>query len=187
MKTLVISLVLVLIAAVTQAQNVIELNETKVEYNPLFSKMTQRGNMYIMKVNENHNGQLEKDPMAFLNKNFDIKEFIAYVKDNNQNYDSYEVNFTSNKGVLMAEYDKFGNLDYITHKFKDITLPYAVTQKIFLENEGWSVVKNMHIGSGKDGRIDKAYYKVTMQNGKQKKNIKIDATPGEAYQVASKM
>lgn len=187
MKTLIISLVLVLAAAVTQAQGVIELNETRVDYNPLFSEMTQRGNLYIMKVSENYKGGFEKDPMTFLNKNFDIKEFISFVKDNNQEYDSYEVNFTSNKGALKAKYDQFGNLEYITHRFRDITLPHALTQKIFLENEGWSVVKNMHVGSGKNGKIDKAQYIVTMENGKKKKNIKIDATPGQRFAVASKM
>ncbi|HSI70028.1 MAG TPA: hypothetical protein VK941_07335 [Gillisia sp.] len=173
MKTLAISLVLVLAAAMSHAQGLIELNETRVDYSPLFSEITQQGNMYIMKVRENRSGEFEKDPLTFLNKNFNVQQFIALVND--QDYDSYQVSFKSNKGDLRADYDKEGNLEYVSHRFKNIAMPYPLMQKLYKENEGWSVVKNVHVAYGKDGKIDRSFYKVTLKNGKQERRLKIDA------------
>lgn len=173
MKTLIISLVLILSAAITHSQEVIELKETRVDYNPLFAEMTNYGDTFIMHIKHNHNGEFEKDPISFLEKNFNVKQFIAHVQD--RDYDSYRVSFRSNKGELKAEYDREGNMEWMSHRFKNIVLPYELTQQIFLDNQGWSVVKNLHVASGRDGKINKSFYKVTMKNGKQKKNIKIDA------------
>lgn len=182
MKTLAISLVLVLAAAVSHAQGIIELNETRVDYSPLFSEMTQQGNLYYMKVKEKHVREFEKDPLTFLDKNFNAKQFIALVKD--KDYDSYQVNFKSKKGDLRAEYDKTGNLEYVFHKFKNIAMPNPVMQKLYMENEGWSVIKNVHIAYGKKGNIDKSFYKVTLKNGKQERKVKIDAPQAERFAVA---
>ncbi|MCM4159812.1 hypothetical protein FHG64_15795 [Antarcticibacterium flavum] len=173
MKTLAISLVLFLAAAVSQAQGIIELNETRVDYNPMFSEMTRHGNSYIMKVREDHSREFEKDPLTFLNNNFNIRQFISLIDESN--YDSYIVTFRSNKGNLNAEYDMDGNLESISHRFKNVAMPYSLIQQVFRDNEGWSVVKNSHIAYGKNGKIDRSYYKVTLKNGRQVKKVKIDA------------
>lgn len=184
MKTLVISLVLVLAAAITHAQGIIELNETRVDYNPLFSEISQQGDMYIMKVRENRSGEFETDPVAFLNRHFDARQFITLVGD--RDYDSYQVSFRSNKGELRADFDKEGDIENVSHRFKNVTLPYPLIQKLFLDNQGWTIVKNIHVAYGKDGKIDKSFYKVTLQNGKQKKKLKIDATQDGRFAVVNR-
>jgi hypothetical protein len=185
MKTLAISLVLVLAAAISQAQGIIELNETRVDYSPLFSEMTQNGNTYIMKVRENHSREFEKDPITFLRKNFNAPKFISLV--NNMDYDSYQVNFRSNKGDLYAEYDRNGNLGIISHRFKNVAMPYPLMQQLYIDNKGWSVVKNVHIAYGKKGKIDRSFYKVTLKNGKQERKLKIDAPQVDRLAVADRL
>lgn len=181
MKTLAISLVLLLAASISQAQGIIELNETRVDYSPLFSEMTQHGNLYYMKVKENYVREFEKDPVTFLNKNFDAQQFISLIND--RDYDSYHVNFKSRKGDLRAEYDRTGNLEYVFHKFKNIAMPNPVMKQLYKENEGWSVVKTVHIAYGKKGKLDRSFYKVTLKNGKQERKVKIEAPQADRLAV----
>ncbi len=185
MKTLAISLLLFLAAATLQAQEIIELNETRVDYSPLFSEMTQQGNTYIMKVRENHSREFEKDPLTFLRKNFNVLQFISLVKASD--YDAYIVSFRSNKGSLNAEYDMDGNLEYISHRFRNVAMPYSLIQQVFKENEGWNVVKNVHVAYGKKGKIDRSFYKVTLKNGRQERKIKIDAPQVDRLAAADRL
>lgn len=184
MKTLAISLVFVLAAAISHAQGIIELNETRVDYSPLFSEMTQNGNTYIMKVRENHSREFEKDPITFLNKNFNARQFISLLND--RGYDSYHVSFKSRKGDLFAEYNKDGSLEFISHRFKNVMMPYPLMQQLYTDNKGWSVVKNVHIAYGKKGKIDRSFYKVTLKNGKQERKLKIDAPQVDRLAVADR-
>ncbi len=65
-------------------------------------------------------------------------------------------------------------------------MPQPVMQQLYLDNEGWSVVKNVHIAYGKNGKIDKSFYKVTLKNGKQERKVKIDAPQADRFAVADR-
>lgn len=183
MNTLVTFIVLALTATVCNAQGIIELKEAKVEASPLPYEMSRDGNSFSVNIKEKYAGEFELNPMSFLERNFDIDHFIAYTKD--FDYDAYEVSFVSSKGKLVVRYNDEGEVVKSRFKFKDVTIPYALIQQTYLDNKGWSLVKNKYVGREKAGKSKEAYYLLTMQLGKDKKQIKVDATAGFRTEIAN--
>lgn len=169
MKTLIISIALVLVAGISQAQ-IIELEEARVSFSPV-SLIDE--NSFSVTVRENYTGEFEKDPLAFMKNNFDIREFISQLQG--KDYESYLVSFRSRKGELQAEFDKVGNLLSTNQRFENIALPLDICHQLYREHKGWTMVKNVHIASSKKDVVNKDLYRITMRNGKEKKNLKIDA------------
>lgn len=179
MKTLIFSIVLVLCAGFSQAQ-IIELEEARLSYNPV---ALDAANSFKVTVNENYIGEFEKDPLAFMKNNFDIQEFISQVES--EDYDYYLVSFRSRKGELRAEFDKVGNLLNTNQRFENILLPNDICHQLYRDHKGWEMVKNIHIGRSRNGVVNKDLYRITMMNGKQKKNLKIDAQKDNRTAMAS--
>lgn len=179
MKTLVIFILLGFSAVMTNAQGVIELNEARVDYNPLFTQVKHNGNMFTAQIKESYLGQFEQDPMDFVKQNFDVNQLIAETDD--KKYDSYFVSFKSRKGELKVNYDKKGNIVNAFQRFKNVPLPQAVAQQLFKENKGWSMTKNVHVASERNGKLNRDFYRITMENGKDRKKVKLDA--GEAREI----
>ncbi|UJH92052.1 hypothetical protein LZ575_05455 [Antarcticibacterium sp. 1MA-6-2] len=182
MKTLVIFLFLGFSALITNAQGVIELNEARVDYNPVFTQVTHKGNTFTAQIKESYLGQFEKDPMAFMKENFNVNQLIAQT--NNKDFDAYIVSFRSRKGELKVNYDKEGNIVNAYQRFKNVSLPQAVAQQLFRENKGWSMVKNVHVAFGRNGEVDKDFYRITMENGKDRKKVKLDTKEARELGVA---
>lgn len=184
MKTLVIFLVLAFATAAGNAQELIELQEARVNYNPLSSSATKVGNAFSYTVVETYRGEFEKDPLGFVKKHFDIQQIINEFADNN--YSSYEISFKSRKGSLLAEYDQNGKLVSTSQKFKNIALPNIICHQLFREHKGWAMVDNAHIAKSRNGKIKQNYYRITMQNGNKKRNVKIDAMAPVSNALVSK-
>ncbi len=181
MKTLII-LTLALTAFAVRAQEVTVLDEARIVYAPLSATITQQGDSYIYKINEGHNEQFAKDPIAFMKANFNIHNFIAEVA--NKNYDSYQVTFKSTNGLLVADYDKKGELLNTRQNFKNVVLPLDIRRDLHNTYKGWTLVKTKYTAKTKGEIIDKATYSVSLANGKQKENLKIDGK-NRAMVVAS--
>ena len=169
MKTLIFSIALVLCAGFSQAQ-IIELDEARVSFSPV-SLIDE--NSFSVTVRENYAGEFEKDPLAFMKNNFDIREFISQLQG--EDYESYLVSFRSRKGELRAEFDKVGNLLATNLRFENIALPLDICHLLYREHKGWTMVKNVHIARSKKDVVNKDLYRITMRTGKEKKNLKIDA------------
>lgn len=182
MKTLVIFLLLGFSTVLTNAQGIIELNEARVDYNPVFSQVSYNGNTFTAQIKESYLGQFEKDPMGFMKENFDVHQLIAQI--NNKKYDAYYVSFRSKKGELKVNYDKEGNIVNAFQRFRNVSLPQAVAQQLFKENKGWSMTKNVHVAYGRNGNVDKDFYRITMENGKDRKKVKLDAKAARDLGVA---
>lgn len=182
MKTLVTFLLLGFSAVLTNAQGIIELNEARVDYNPVFSQVSQNGNKFTAKIKESHRGQFEQDPLTFMMENFDVNQLIAQMEG--KKFDSFLVSFKSRKGELKVNYDKEGNIVNAFQRFKNIALPQAVAQQLFRENKGWSMTENLHVASAKNGKVQKDYYRITMENGKERKKVKLDAKAARELGVA---
>lgn len=182
MKTLVIFLLLGFSAVMTNAQGVIELNEARVDYNPVFSQVSQSGNTFTAQIKESYLGQFEQDPMGFMKENFNVHQMIAQI--NNKKFDEYSVSFRSKKGELKVNYNKNGEIINAFQRFRNVPLPQAVAQQLFKENKGWSMVKNVHVAYGRNGNVDKDFYRITMENGKDRKKVKLDASEARELGVA---
>lgn len=169
MKTLVFSFVLALCAGFGQAQ-ITQLDEARLTYNP---ETLNAANHFKVTVLENYAGEFEKDPLAFMENNFDILDLISQVKSGD--YETYLVSFRSRKGEFRARFDKVGDLLDTNLKFKNILLPMDLCHQLYRDHKGWAMVKNVHIARNKNGVVKKDFYRITMKNGKEKKNLKIHA------------
>lgn len=182
MKTLMINLVVILMAAFTNAQEITELKEAKVGFSPLFSDVERDGDNFSLKVNEAYVMEFEKDPVLFMQNYFDIQEFMNQVK--REKYDSYQVSFVSRKGKLKADFNGNGELVRSKSVFKNTLLPEELREKLYRENKGWAMTKNVHITRIGSGRLNQDFYKIRLKNGKEQKNIIFEA-PVKASGIVS--
>ncbi len=169
MKTLIFSIVLVLCAGYSQAQ-ITDLEEVRLSISPVDLNVA---NSFKVTIPENYVGEFEKDPLAFMKNNFDIREFISQVQS--EDYETYLVSFRSRKGELRAEFDKVGDLLSTNQRFENILLPMDICHQLYREHKGWAMVKNAHIARSRNGVVNKDLYHITLMNGKEKKKLKIDA------------
>lgn len=184
MKTLLVYLVLTVCAGVMHAQEITELKEAKVGFEPLSSELIQNEDGYSYKVNEAYAGEFENDAVGFMNTYFDIDTFIDLMKD--KNYVSYQVTFVSGKGQLLASFDKQGNLKKTSQRFKNILLPEALREDIYRDHPGWTMVKNVHRSYGSGDIIEKDLYRIKLKKGNNAKIIKINALQGGQSEVVSR-
>ena len=180
MKTLIFYLVL-LIVGTSQAQEFTELKEAKVGFSPMLSDVERNGNKFSFTIKESFVGEFEKDPLAFMESNFSLDGLISELK--HEEYENYEVSFITQKGVLKADFDKEGNLVKSTSRFKNILLPTVVRHDLYRNYKGWAMTKNIHIYLSKKGTVEKNYYKINLENGKDRKRIIVQA-PVEETEVA---
>jgi len=172
MRTLIVLLLLVGFISTSQAQKITQLEEAKVSFAPKAIKISSNLDNYVFTVKENFAGEFIKNPMAFMQENFDINTFITSI--DNDDYEEFLVTFKSSKGYLEANYDKEGTLVKTSQSFKDIVLPLNVRRELYKNHTGWTMVQNKYLASGKGDRIDKEVYKIKIENGNKRQNIKID-------------
>ncbi len=188
MKTIIFLSAFVLWASVGQAQEVTKLNEVKVNYSPQITEISQNGSVFTIKIKPRGVNNFVSNPIGFLNDNFDIHKFIDLVSiegdDPDEEYDSYEVQLRSTKGFMIANYDGEGHLISTRQNFKDIVLPYPLRIQVYNANKGWSMKKNKYTANTKGVILTKAIYNLTLINGKQKRNIKINALDKDYGAVA---
>ena len=169
MKALTIMLLLCFIGN-AQAQKVIQLSEARVNYSPEMKLTGNLDNLEI-KVKEDYAGQFSQNPIKFMEDNFNIHDLIGSLDA--KSYDQFDVKFKSNKGYLMASFDKNGELIRTSQKFRDIALPNELSQQLVRDFKGYSMVKNKYVASGKGNTITKQHYLITLKNGKDKQNVKL--------------
>lgn len=172
MKKHIIILVLTLMTVAVHSQGVIELKETTLNYNPVTYDIVESGNTFALNIKENSTGEFEKNPMAFMEKHFNIHSLINQIGD--RGYDTYRVVLKSRKGALNAEYDKAGTLLYANLKFTNVLIPYELQRKLYQDYKGWEMVKNQHIAKEKEGVAKIDFYRVKMKKGNKTKNLKFD-------------
>ena len=182
MKTLIIYLAFFVWTGALYAQ--IELEETKVGFAPLSSEIVEDGNSYSFTIRETYQGEFEARPMAFMKENFSMKEFIAVV-DKEGKYDGYQVSFRSDKGALQADFDADGNLLSSSERFKNVVLPRDLQKQLYNDHKGWTMVKNIRVTRGNNGGINKTVYRIKLENGAQKKNVKFHGNDLEGSEVVA--
>ena len=172
MKTLIFSLLLIVATSIGYAQQITQLEEAKVGFAPLDSKISRDGDSFSYLVKEAYAGEFTKDALGFMKANFNIQNFIA--ENSNASYDSYVVTFTSEKGFLEADFDKEGNLVKTFQKFQDIALPLDIRRAVYMANKGWTMTANKYKASGRGDLVEREMYKIKLENGKQKRTMKLD-------------
>ncbi|MDT0646283.1 hypothetical protein RM545_06240 [Zunongwangia sp. F260] len=182
MKASIFSLVLLMWVVPANSQETVELSETTVSYAPYSSNLTNSGNVYSFSINEIYSGEFESNPLTFMKKNFDINRFILELKD--KNLDACQVSFVSGKGMLKVDFNKEGKMVKMYQRFRNIKLPNDLSHEIYRDYKGWNIVKNIHVARGRDGRIDKEFYRLKLENGNKTKNVRIDRTEATSVELA---
>lgn len=171
-------------ALMCNAQEIIELQEAKVENKSSTTTILNRGNHFSVNIQETSRGEFEKDPLAFMDRYFDIQDLIDKVGD--KKYLSYHVTFRSRKGELNAKYDNNGTLLSTSLRLENVLVPHELKHQLYRDYKGWEMVKNLHIAKGKRGVAEVDYYKITMKNGNKKKNFKVNTEDLNRNEVAYK-
>ena len=163
------------------AQEVIQLEETTLTFEPTGEIVFEDYENGIVKVKEKYQAQFQSDAIAFLNENFDIKRFRE--ESGNPRGDVY-VTVMSSNGKLNAIFNDRDELERTSQVFKDIALPYDVRNQVYANYEGWTLKKDKYIASGMESNIDKEKYIVYLERGKQKEKLKITPARSSVNGVA---
>tara|TARA_R100000935_G_scaffold53574_1_gene81515 strand:- start:1141 stop:1698 length:558 start_codon:yes stop_codon:yes gene_type:complete len=172
MKTMLLFLFLLLGMGVMQAQKVTQLGEVRLGFNSNAVVKNSDLNSVSFSVKESYKGEFSKNPIEFMKQNFDFSSFVLAMP-NARDYDEFLVTFNSEKGYLEAIYTDKGKLVQTHQKFIDKLLPLEVSRQVFTNYQGWKMVSNKYVASGKSDKIDKEYYKIKMENGDKTKSIKV--------------
>ncbi len=158
--------------ATMKAQEVIQLDEARINFALDEITIDSDLNAVRISVKEAYTGEFHKNPIRFMNEKFDFNAFLEAVV-NKQDFDEFLVTFTTSKGFLEALYTNEGEIVYNYQNFKDILLPPAVRNQLYVENKGWTMVSNKYVAVGKSDQIDKEVYRIRLENGNKRKSVKI--------------
>ncbi len=172
MKKTLIFVALTLTGMLTNAQEVIELKAANVSFDPTTTHVVQHGNSFTVNIKETFTGEFEKDPVEFMKTNFDMAEILETLGVG-ENYSYYNVMFKTKKGELNANYSNKGKLLSFISKFENIAVPSSLQHQLYRDYKGWAMVENSHVKRESNGSVIREFYRVTMQKGNKKKNLKI--------------
>lgn len=103
--------------------------------------------------------------------NYDIKATAIYSNDEKSNY---TVVFEEGENQIKAVYNQDGKIVQCTELFKGIRLPYTISSDIAKKYPGWEFSEiSCHISYSQD-KNEQVIYKVAIQNGNQKKTLKLN-------------
>ena len=154
----------------TYSQEIIQLEETRLNFNPSAEVVFEDYKNGVVRVKESHAAQFQSDAIGFTLQNFDIKRFI---EESNLQKGDIIVTVRNSKGSLTATYDHQGNLLATSQKFKNIALPGLIRNEVYGKYQGWTMVKNKYSASGKEDKIDKEKYIVVLENGEDREKLRI--------------
>ncbi|GHA27136.1 hypothetical protein GCM10007103_05660 [Salinimicrobium marinum] len=182
MKKLMIFFGILIWAGTAYGQEITQLEEAKIGFDPDTPSMVVQGDSFIFKAIEDFVGEFEQDPHAYLDKYCNMEIFVLSLKDNN--YHGYLVDINSTKGKLDATFDKEGKLEKTSFKLKNVLLPDELREQVYRDYKGWTMVENMHVAKGKNGLVKEEFYRLKMVKGDQKQQIKITMTDFRGIEVA---
>lgn len=174
MKKLILAMLLFGFIATGHSQ--ILLKETKVDYRPETMKLDPISNSLVLEIPEKKYGEFEKDPLAFVKNQFDIKKVIRDNED--KDYDSYQVHFKTTKGIMLTNFDEDGELVSSFQKFKNVRLPDEARLRILQEYRNAIFVSNEYRAASKGWDIQKEFYKVKIKDGNKTRKLKINKADG---------
>lgn len=164
------------------SQEVIELEETTVNFEPTGEIVFEDYQKGIVKVKENYQKQFQLNAIAFVNENFDINRFRR--ESGNTDGDIY-ITVRSSNGMLKAMFDEKNYLVKTYQKFKNVPLPFDVRNQVYANYKGWTVSKDIYIASGSEANIDKEKYIVYLTKDNKREKIKITPARSSITGVAS--
>ncbi|SDS41458.1 hypothetical protein [Christiangramia echinicola] len=179
----IITLILVLSWVFTaNSQNVIQLEETQVNFEPTGEIVFENYANGIIKVKENYQRQFQSNAIAFIHENFDLNRFR---KESGNEDGNIHITVTSSNGQLSAVYNEDNELMKTYQKFHNVPLPFDVRNQVYAGYKGWTITKDKYIAYGKESNIDHEKYVVYLEKDNKREKIKITPARSSVTGVAT--
>ena len=101
---------------------------------------------------------------------YDVRKSEYYEDE----YDTYFISFVIPQGELLATYDQDGKLLRTAEKYKNISLPSAVTQAVKTKYAGWNIAEDTYLVNFYEKGTATRVYKLTLQNGDKRMKVKLN-------------
>lgn len=101
---------------------------------------------------------------------FDLKNSEYYQDE----YDTYFISFFIPEGKILASYDRDGKLLRTAEKFKNISLPRAVTEAIAERFPNWTIAEDVYLVNYHEAKGASKRYKILLENGDKRMRVKTD-------------
>jgi len=131
---------------------------------------SELNNEYVTVVHENST-QPEAEFLSGLITDYDVRDFEEF----DSGKEEYQVIYRSNKGSAYVNYDKEGRIISVNKNLKNVLVSSKIFKQVSEKYEGWEVVKNKYKESYRLGQDVQKTYILTLQNGKDKKKIRVNA------------
>ena len=154
----------------THSQKVIQLEETRLNFDPTSEIVFEDYENGIVKVKEKFATQFQANAIGFLKENFDV---LRFLESQDGISGDVTVTATSTKGFITATFNEDGEIVKNYQRFKDVALPYPIRNEIYASYQGWSITNNKYVASGLRDQIDKQKYLIKLERGKEKARMKI--------------
>ncbi len=90
------------------------------------------------------------------------------------NFEAYEVIFSHENATIIATYDQKGKILQTSERFKNITLPAFIRNKIHAEHPGWTIHSDLYLVSYYCNSEVKKVCKIQLRKDGERKNLKIE-------------
>ncbi|MFD2518766.1 hypothetical protein ACFSTG_12730 [Salinimicrobium flavum] len=172
MKNLILCLLLMGFISVGHSQ--IVLKETKVDYSPVSMKIDPNTELLIVSLPEKYVGHFQQDPLTFIRENFDAEKLA--LENREYGFDSFDVEFRTTKGNVLAKYDRHGEMVSTYQQFKNVPLPDNVRLHLMQQYRNGRVVANKHIVTSKEWNIEKDFYRIKIKDGDKTRRLRVESS-----------
>ncbi|MDX1326215.1 MAG: hypothetical protein R3299_00825 [Arenibacter sp.] len=102
--------------------------------------------------------------------NYDVTEDPNF----NGDFDDFRVIFSQTNGRIIATYDNNGKVISTFEKFKDVTPPAPVRDKLHQLYPGWLIHKDIYRVTYFEDKGATKFYQLQIRSDNDRKNIKVD-------------
>lgn len=170
MKHLIFGLIVLGMTNLVIAQNEITMVSNTLDRGP--SKMNYAKKTAFEKTFENKKLPVVVEKMHSMVAAFDIKSLDIYTPHETENYN---VKFDEGNYMIEANYNDSGTLISSKEEFKNIPLPFSVSQNIAKNHPGWVINATTCKIIYENSEITKLTCKVTLKKGDEEKTIQINS------------
>lgn len=160
---------------------------TDTEQNPTnsvpISGIDRDGNHFSFTVEETYQGEFEENPVGFVKTILDVKGLLKTLTS--EKIDNLYLTLLSSRGKLNVHVSEDGDVEYNSHRCKNILVPMSIRKQLYRDYKGWTMVKNVHIAKGRNNVIDKEFYKIKLQKGNSTKRIKMSIVEPNPFELTS--
>ena len=168
MKNLIISLLITGITTIAFAQDKTNVFEVVIDD----AEVLDINNKYLDAIGL-HDAAIPVKMLAKKVATYDLM-YSTFLKADYEK-EEYYVQFKIPEGEILAIYDNEGEIIRTSEKFKDISLPLAVSNAIVEKYPGWRISSDIYrVSYVKDGKLNKTYKLFIEKRNVGKKVIKTD-------------